>query len=297
MSKTAASRMTKKQMKEELLKRGYDPNLLQHYKRDQLLNLLKEPDNQPNQTQDVDSDLAQMVEAFETTEQKPETDNCVDLSSDTDQEEIPTLNDPGWTQYVIGQFEEDEMDNKNPRVEGLRRLAEKLIGEIIEEGCDLITSPNSDNDFRACAKAWVRFNDHGTIKQYEALADAYRGNCGPEYAVYLCAMADTRAKGRCYRNALRLKKVVAAEEIDPSAVPISDEYENNSPIDGNQLVAIKVVAERHQIDLAKLFTYMEIKKQLSNLTKKEAKSILQTMHNMSTKDEIPNEIKVEGKND
>lgn len=296
MSKTATSRMTKKQMKEELLQRGYDPNLLQHYKRNQLLELLKEPNNQSEETQDVDNDLAQMVEAFETKTPEEEADSCVDISDQNDQEKIPTPDDPGWTQYIIGQFQEDEMENKNPRVEALRRVAEKFIGEIIEEGCDLISSPNSDNDFRACAKAWVRFNDNGVIKQYEALADACKENCSGQYSLYLCAMADTRAKGRCFRNALRLKKVVAAEEIDPSAVPISSEYEDNNPADGNQLVAIRVVAERHQIDLSKLFHYLEIKKSLSDFTKKEAKELLQTMHGMSTKDEIPCEIKVEKEN-
>lgn len=296
MSKTTASRMTKKQMQEELLQRGYDQNLLQHYKRNQLLELLKEPNKQPEETQDVDNDLTQMVKAFEATTQESDINDCVDSPNDPDQEEIPTPDDPGWTQYVIGQFEDDEMENKNPRVDGLRRLVEKLIGEIVEEGCDLIACPNSDNDFRACVKAWVRLNDNGTIKQYEALADACRENCSGQYSLYLCAMADTRAKGRCFRNALRLKKVVAAEEIDPSAVPVSSEYEDNSPIDGNQLVAAKVVAERNQIDLPKLFVYLEIKKQISTLTRKEGKELLQTMHKMSTKNEIPDEIKVEEKN-
>jgi len=283
MSKTTISRMTKKNMKEELLRRGYDPDVLQHCKRDKMLELLKEADN-PSE------DLSQIIDSIE--EIKSESD-----INSTNQEETLTPDDPGWTQYIIGQFAEDEMENKNPRVEALRRVAEKFIGEIIEEGCDLVSAPNSDNDFRACAKAWIKFNDNGIIKQYEALADACRANCTGEYGIYLCAMADTRAKGRCFRNALKLKRVVAAEEIDPSAVPISKEYDDNTPMDGNQQVAIKVVAERHQIDLSKLFKYMEISKSLSALTKKEAKEVLQTMHNMSTKDEILNEIKVEEKND
>lgn len=289
MHKTVLSRMTKKQMKEELLQRGYDPNVLQHHKRNDLLKLLREPEA----TQEVDNDLKQMVDAFENNTIESCSD---DLATNDDQQETPTPDDPKWTQYVIGLFESDEMDGKNPRVEGLRRVAEKIIGEIIEEGCDLISYPHTDNDFRACVKAWIIFNDNGTIRKYEALADAYEKNCTGEYSRYLCAMADTRAKGRCFRNALRLKRVVAAEEIDPSAVPISVEYEDNSSMDGNQKVAIKVVAERHQIDLSKLFSYMEIKKQLSEFTKKEAKEILQTMHNMSTKNEIPDEIKVEEKN-
>jgi hypothetical protein len=45
------------------------------------------------------------------------------------EEQPPKPTDIGWTDYVLGQMDEDkEIDKGNPRTDGLRRIAEKLMG-------------------------------------------------------------------------------------------------------------------------------------------------------------------------
>ena len=65
-------------------------------------------------------------------------------------------------------------------------------------------------------------------------------------------MAETRAEGRALRRGLKLKKVVAAEEIVENT---EDHPDNNtvSKITPNQINFIDVVAQRLNIDVIKLF--------------------------------------------
>jgi len=158
---------------------------------------------------------------------------------------IPTKNDPEWTQYVLGLFMDDEVDGKNPRVEGLRRVSEILVGELIEEGCDLISAPTESNRFRACVKAWGVFaTKYGQNKRFEALADATTDNCFEDYATFLVAMADTRAKGRMFRNALGLRRVVAAEEVNKTFA-MASEIQPGGDIHVGQITVIRMMAEQH----------------------------------------------------
>jgi len=139
----------------------------------------------------------------------------------------PNMTDQGWTQYVLGRFFDEELDGQNPRVEGLRRVASLLVGDIVEEGCELIQGPCSDNGYRACAKAWAVFDTIRGKKRFEALADACPENCSEGYTTYITAIADTRAKGRVYRNALYLHRVVAAEELSEFTNTQSVKIEHN----------------------------------------------------------------------
>jgi len=149
-----------------------------------------------------------VVEEDKTTPADPEHRFLSDYET---VDEVPDRCDKEWTQYVLGKFLDDELDGENPRVDGLRRVAQDVIGTIVEEGCDLVACPTVENGMRACVKAWVVFENG---QRFEALADASPVNItGEEYVIYLTAMADTRAKGRCLRNALGLKRVVAAEEV------------------------------------------------------------------------------------
>lgn len=180
----------------------------------------------------------------------------------------PTPNDPGWTQFVLGLFMEDEMDGKNPRVEGLRRIAGELVGELIEEGCDLVAAPEDNNRFRACAKAWGVFvTREGVTKRFEALADADSTNCQEDYATYLVAMADTRAKGRMFRNALCLRRVVAAEEVSKTMAIASDIQEGGA-IHTGQISMISLMSSRHDFNIEEVLNNLDIKYKINEQTGK-----------------------------
>lgn len=180
--------------------------------------------------------------------------------------ELPTPNDPEWTQFVLGKFLEDEVDGKNPRVEGLRRVAGELVGELLEEGCDLVAAPTEENRFRACAKAWgVFLTPNGIQKRFEALADAHSENCFEDYATYLVAMADTRAKGRMYRNALCLRRVVSAEEVSKTMGAAIDVQKGGS-IHTSQISMIRMISDRHHFIISDVLDSLAITYEMNEQT-------------------------------
>lgn len=289
-TKCSPTRLKKKELQEILLQMGHNPNDINGLKRPALLDLF------------ASEDLGQSAEVTlgdVTMEEEKTTpiDLGTQLSNDIEGvNAIPDRCDKEWTQYVLGKFLDDELDGENPRVDGLRRVAQELIGTIMEEGCDLVACPTVENGMRACVKAWVVF-DSG--QRFEALADASPVNItGEEYVIYLTAMADTRAKGRCLRNALGLKRVVAAEEVS-NRVDLGIDGNSDAAIHTGQITAMHLVAGRIKVSIPKLLEDMKIEcasldngsPNLKTLKHEEAVSILQKLQELSACGEIPDEIK------
>ena len=193
-------------------------------------------------------------------------DDNDDAENDTEIDQQLSPSDAGWTQFVLGKFLDDEVDGKNPRVEGLRRVAGELVGELIEEGCDLVASPTEENRLRACVKAWGVFRrpDQTTVR-FEALADAHSENCYEDYATYLVAMADTRAKGRMFRNALHLRRVVAAEEVSKTVGTAAD-VQQGGPIHTSQISMIRIMSDRNKFDIEEVLKELCIEYKLNDQT-------------------------------
>mgnify|MGYP001209278860 CR=1 FL=1 len=197
----------------------------------------------------------------------------------------PTITDPGWTQYVLSRLSEDELDDGNPRLEGLRRMTALLVGEVLIEGSELVSPPSHENSMTACAKGYIVVKDKisGDEKRYEALADSSPENTDSEYSKFPCAMADTRAKGRCYRSALKLKRVISAEEahkMDPSTSGSVD----SSAIQTGQKATINLMAGRLNIPVDKLLKELKLENEtLDSLTKGEALSVIKHLNELRTK--------------
>jgi len=276
------TRMSKGELVSALEDRGFKKEALvdengKKLKRDQLIKKLQDNEDQQEQEEivvdifdnaevidDEDDIGVEVINQLSADKDDVEDNGVVNDNDKTEKEEkvvstpedgvdeqkpAPNISDPGWTQYVIGLFEDDELEGQNPRVEGLRRIAELLIGEIIEEGCDLIAEPCEANSYRACVKAWIVFSTKDeTLKRYEALADANEQNCFEDFATYLVAMADTRAKGRAYRNALRLRRVVAAEEVSKTMANIKD-VQKGGHIHQGQITLIRMMSDKNNIPI------------------------------------------------
>ncbi len=258
------AKMGKKELKTTLLSIGYTEEQLRDdkgrvLKKEDMIEKLKAHDK-GKEGLDMFADINDIDDVCITVEEIPV------LSEDQETIQIPTPNDPEWTQYVIGKFLDDEIDGKNPRVEGLRRVAGELVGELIEEGCDLVAVPSEDNHFRACAKAWgVFLTNTGTHKRFEALADAHSENCFEDYATYLVAMADTRAKGRMFRNALCLRRVVSAEEVSKT-MSISSDTQQGGAIHVSQISMIRLISERHNFNIQEVLDSIGVNYELNDKT-------------------------------
>lgn len=283
---TPPTKMKKEEIEQELLKLGYSEEDLtdsngKKFKRPALVEKLQDH-RQGEEGLSILSEVDSEDIGVAVVEQDAKEDDGVEVlelgngksndAFDNDAEDMtipcvpPKQSDPDWTQYVLGKFLPDEVDGKNPRVEGLRRVAGELVGELIEEGCDLVASPCEDNRFRACVKAWgVFLTSDGRTKRFEALADAHGENCQEDYATYLVAMADTRAKGRVFRNALGLRRVVAAEEVSKT-VALASDVQPGGAIHTGQISLIRLMADRNGLNLVEVLDGLCIKHELDDRT-------------------------------
>ena len=207
----------------------------------------------------------------------------------------PAMTDPAWSEYVMKQFAEDELVERNgqnaPTTEGLRRVAELLLGPIVESSSHVIQVPTPDNGFHATVQHTVRIfwqQDHERI--FQEAADVFPGNTDPSFARFAVATASTRAEGRALRKALRLKRVCAAEEL--TAVPV-EEAGLNGKITNSQIQFVDVMCRRNDINVLK---YLKLGKSKFASIKDVPFEVAQTMqaHLSTLQQEGPEKIEALG---
>lgn len=178
---------------------------------------------------------------------------------DTIQKKV-TPNDLEWTDHVLSLLSDDEKISGNPTTDGLRRIFEIALDCVItDSSSSVVQSPNPENEKRATVVHSLTFvlNREGgsdnllNIRSVSGAADVYWGNCDKIYRNHPVAVAETRAEGRALRRALKLRKVVAAEEL---AKDIEDHPDANniSKISSNQINFIDVLSKRLDINIAKM---------------------------------------------
>lgn len=135
--------------------------------------------------------------------------------AEVDVDTSPTMMDENWTDYILSSvIREDEQYQGSPTVDGLRRVTELLLGPIICSETEIVKAPSmADPSATAIVRLEVRTENGSDVVIVEASADANSENTQHPYNKYLVAMAETRAEGRALRKVLRLRKVVAAEEL------------------------------------------------------------------------------------
>ena len=144
---------------------------------------------------------------------EPEGDSTtVKMSEEIDH---PSITSDEWHDYAMSHFHDNELIDGNPICAGLRRVAEVLLGEIVETG-PVQVFPATDNDGpgRATVVYKVIFNwfNSGMFKTFTEVADVWHGNTDDLFCAHPVATASTRAEGRALRKALKLR-VLAAEEL------------------------------------------------------------------------------------
>lgn len=156
----------------------------------------------------------------------PEQEKVDEPTTEESLDEEPDITDPSWSDYVMRQFTEDETDEEGrPYVHGLRRVARKLLGPIIRSSARIIQAPafvSAEGSRLQPAVAeytiqflWSKLTDGESSSypvEFTDAADVYAGNTDAEFCRHASATASTRAEARCYRKALQLKGIIAAEE-------------------------------------------------------------------------------------
>lgn len=175
------------------------------------------------------------------------------------------INSLEWNDYVLGLLSEDEKIDGNPTTDGLRRIFEIALDcTILESTSNVVQSPDPNNEKRATVVHTMTYvlknsSDDPPFKTrtVSGAADVYWGNCDKVYRNHPVAVAETRAEGRALRRGLRLRKVVAAEEL---AKNIEDDPTGDSVgrISEQQINFIDVMAKRSNINIKELLLDLSI---------------------------------------
>jgi hypothetical protein len=200
----------------------------------------------------------------------------------------PSIHAIEWTDYVLSLLSDDEKISGNPTTDGLRRIFEIALNcRIISSTSHVSQSPSPENEKRATVIHSVSYalNDVSSgstdlnIVTTDGAADVYWGNCDKIYRNHPVAVAETRAEGRALRRALRLRKVVAAEELakDIEDHPDAESVQKISP---NQINFIDVLSQRLNINVNELLTHHELpSKNVHDLLHEQA---IQVIRNLSS---------------
>lgn len=184
------------------------------------------------------------------------------------EKEKPTPNDIEWTDYVLSLLSDDEKIAGNPTTDGLRRVFEIALNcTVIESTSNVAQTPDINNEKRATVVHTLGYVLNSSDQNQDPLllnmrtvsgaADVYWGNCDKIFRNHPVAVAETRAEGRALRRALKLRKVVAAEEL---AKDIEDhpDHDTVTKITNNQLNFMDVLAKRLDINMTKLLSKLAL---------------------------------------
>lgn len=213
---------------------------------------------------------------------------------------VPKITDIEWTDYVLSMLSEDEKIKGNPSTDGLRRVFELALHcKIVASTSSVVQSPSPDNEKRATVVHSITYVFNTTGAEHSDLntvtvdgsADVYWGNCDKVFRNHPVAVAETRAEGRALRRALRLRKVVAAEELVENIEDHPDENTINK-ISNNQINFIDVIAKRLNINVMSLLANNNLKTDnVYNLSHENAVSVIRLLSKLQQNiNDIPDNI-------
>jgi hypothetical protein len=222
--------------------------------------------------------------------------------------EGPEYGSKEWNDYVMGLFDPSELIDGNPNCAGLRRVAEKLLGDIISSGPSQVY-PATDNNGpgRATVIFEVVFDWHntGNIRHFKEVADCWHGNTDDLFCAHPVATASTRAEGRALRKALKVK-CLAAEELtrnkDVAAVvrqsinadkPTTGEISDKDKISAAQLNFVNTLCKKLDINAIKHLNSGPVKcSNVMEMSKKDAIDLLAQLNKYQNGEaQCPPEIK------
>lgn len=235
-------------------------------------------------------------------------------STEEEVEKEPEYGSIGWNDYVMSQFQSNELIDGAPTVVGLRRVAQELLGEIVFSApVGMQVKHFEQPEFLPQASctyqitiAWSKDvplyvdldNFEFPERTFGAVAGSCLSNTDRTFAIFPEAMAETRAEVRALRKALLLR-TAAYEELsnEPSydSIPMTVD-DDNASISDIQLKAIPAKCDQLKVDLDKLIQHtLEVEVPLDKLTKGQGKKLMNVINRYQTSTEdsldIPEEIK------
>ena len=238
-------------------------------------------------------------------EEESVEESSSEITIEENEEERPSIFSDEWNEYVMAHFKSNELIDGNPICAGLRRVAELLLGDIIESGPEQVF-PATDNNGpgRATVVFKVVFNwmNSDSIRTFKEVADVWHGNTDDLFCAHPVATASTRAEGRALRKALKLR-CLAAEELAKKDIvdivqqtvkqaPTSGEYESNKSISSQQVQFIDNRCNQLDIDVVKFINIGEnVYDSINDITKDSAKKMIKVLNTYQNGTNIPDKVK------
>ena len=219
------------------------------------------------------------------------------LKSEVEGEEssflMPAFNSEKWSEWVMSQFADDELENGAPTCDGLRRVAENVLGPIEKVEIIKNDTPNVNNKGNATVVVGVTISHvlleghprHGSYIYVEDLADANKLNTPEEIFKHPSATAGTRAESRVYRKMLRLKKVLTAEELASNESNLEEEWSPSTPVTDQQITVIDMLCKRTDMNILEFINCGDSKYVcVEQISEQSAQKMLQYLNRIQRKD-------------
>ncbi len=222
---------------------------------------------------------------------------------------IPEKFSQGWQKFVLSQFRAEELDEGYPKLPGLRRVAQQLIGRIISSLPTQITTIVDERNTTGrsnCIYEIVFEDAFGEKIKFGSAASSWAGNTDDEFSVFTEAIAESRAEARTLRKALNLN-IVSKDELTSKNIKEviqslntkekerDGSWSEDGEISTSQKFMIPKTCDRLGIDLNKLLSKEMLATDINNLTKKEATTLIELLNKYQSSGkesiEIPVEIK------
>jgi hypothetical protein len=242
---------------------------------------------------------------FEETATEEEAAVIKEVVGSTNEENRPSMFSDEWNPYVMAHFHTNELIDGNPICAGLRRVAELLLGDIIESGPEQVfpaTDGMAPDRATVVFKVVFDWMNSGQQRVFKEVADVWHGNTDDLFCAHPVATASTRAEGRALRKALKLR-CLAAEELakkdivnivqeSVKQVPTSGDYQLNAGISSQQIAFVDQKCNQLDIDVMAFINMGNGKyNDISNVTKDNAKKMIKVLNNYQNGEEIPESIR------
>ena len=282
---TNYSNMTVSELREILTGHGVPNTVTDILKKKELIKLHKEVTVLDEVNLDEDFEVIE-EEAFEKT-----------YESNIDPD-APDYNSTEWSDYVMTKFDKSELIDGNPICAGLRRVAELMLGTIIESGPEQVfpsTDPSKPGRATVLYKVVFDWMNTGYIKTYKEVADVWHGNTDDLFCAHPVATASTRAEGRALRKALKIRALAAEELAKKDIVGIGQattaDWNPEDTISNQQVTFINNKCKQLDIDVRKFVNMGSTRyESINDVTRNTAQKMLRQLNDYQQKGSIPEQI-------
>jgi hypothetical protein len=276
------SKMTVADLRDSLVQGGVSEDLFKDLNKKELVKLHKA------ETLLDDVDLDEDFEEVEDVVFQQDYNAVIDS-------EAPDYNSTEWSDYVMTKFARNELIDGNPVCAGLRRVAELMLGSIIESGPEQVfPSTDSNKPGRATVVYKVVFDwmNTGFLKTYKEVADVWHGNTDDLFCAHPAATASTRAEGRALRKALKIRALAAEELAKKDIVGIvqatTADWNPEDTISNQQVTFINNKCKQLDIDVRKFVNMGSAQyESINDVTRNTAQKMLRQLNDYQQKGGIP----------